>query len=341
VGVRLHGGRSRFFSPRKSLRLYFHRSYGAPALPAAVQPWPDAVPLHDVVLHNDVREDAAGMRWQFASPLAYDLARQAGGLAPRTAPAWVYVNGELQGLYFLTERLDLDYVESHYGHRDFLLLRTKRDQGADRFQSGNPDLFKFLRLRIAKAPRLTVDGVADEIAVDPLLRWAVTVLFCATTDAFQGPLLRDLTDPSGRWFWIGWDMDHSFMSQKAVTENPWEQDAFEWLVRGRHPDLRAILLRRLAQEDETFPTRFRALSEQVLEERLTDEFLAERLAYYEGVADAYALEDRAFLPPLREFIVRRREVFRRQLDTYFPATAVTTPAAARDGAAAGAQPAAH
>ncbi len=328
AGIRLHGGMSRYFSPHKSLRLYVHRLYGAPVLPAEVLPWEGALPLRRLILHNDTREDAAKLPWHFTGPLAYDLTREIGARAPRTAPAWVYVNGELQGLYFLTERLDLDWVENQFGHQEFVLLRTKRDRGTNRYRAGNPDLYKRLHQRMVRSPRLSLAMVGEEVDVDNLLRWAVAVLFCGTTDAFQGPLLRDETDPDGRWFWINYDMDHSFMSQKFVTDRPWELSVFHLLFRGRHPDLRAILLRRLAREDPDFPRVFRALALEALDEHLTQSFLDERLAWYQGVAATYELEDRAFLDQLGEFLRRRREIFRQQLDAAFPpdgSTSISSP----------------
>ena len=82
VGVRMHGGISRIVSVRKSLRLYFDRSYGARGLPAELLPWGTSGSYPRLILHNDVRPDFERRSWHSASPMAYDIARRIGALAP-------------------------------------------------------------------------------------------------------------------------------------------------------------------------------------------------------------------------------------------------------------------
>lgn len=312
AGFRLHGGLSRIYSRKKSYRLYFHPSYGDESLPSGVLPWEAASPVSRLVLHNDTRTDFIGRDWSFAGPLAYDIARQVGCIAPRTAPAQFVLNGELQEAIFLTERLDERYVEALLGHPHFTFIRTKRDSKGGRFRRGNPDHYKLLR-QWANEGVATLEEAEKRVDLDNLFRWFISVTFCATTDAFQGPLVRDETDPRNRWFWINWDMDHSFMSTKQELTDPWEESTFDHIL-GNHPDVRARVLRRLIDSDPQARRRLRELYEEVLDTRLTQEFLDERLAHYKAIAADYEICSTDFLPLLERFLERRRDVVRAQLE---------------------------
>ena len=46
------------------------------------------------------------MHWYFVNPLAYDIARRMGAIAPETKPVRFFVNGEYYGPFVLTERFD-------------------------------------------------------------------------------------------------------------------------------------------------------------------------------------------------------------------------------------------
>ena len=55
VGVRLHGGMSRLYSPVKSLRLYFREELGEPQFPPGLLFDEGSEPLRRVIVHNDVQ----------------------------------------------------------------------------------------------------------------------------------------------------------------------------------------------------------------------------------------------------------------------------------------------
>ncbi|MCA9600539.1 MAG: CotH kinase family protein [Polyangiales bacterium] len=96
----LHGGSARSW-PKKSYRFRFDddgADYDFFGDGAQVQ--------HRIVLQ------AAWVDMTFVrAKLAFDLARQMDGLAPRVGYARLYINGELNGLYQVIERIDDDYFE--------------------------------------------------------------------------------------------------------------------------------------------------------------------------------------------------------------------------------------
>ena len=142
------------------------------------------------------------------------------------------------------------------------------------------------------------------------------MLFCATTDAFQGVMLRDETASPPRWFWVNWDMDHSFMDLYQQAAEPWDHDTFATLLSKR--ELRSGLVTRLLEEDPRYAVRFKQALGDALNHQLTQRFLLERFDHYGRVAQALQVPDQDYLPVLAEFLRRRADVIRRQATEYLP-----------------------
>ena len=296
VGVRVHGGGSRETSERQGFRLYFRKRYGATQVPEGVLFGPEAQPIRRLVVHNDVRIDRDGSSWHLANPVGYDIARAMGALAPATQPVRFVLNGEAQGLFVLTERVDEDFFAAHFGHQQVRADQTE---------------FASLHRWVESMRPLRMDDVAERVDLDNLTRWFLAVAFCATRDAYQGPSqFRDLTRDRGSWRWVSWDMDLSF--------RVWDTDSYSFLLepvggprRGRNPaEPRAILLTRLLVDDPAFRTYFASLFDRVTNHHVTPAFLAERLAFYRNVATTLAPDDLVFLDALEEFLDRRPAFFR-------------------------------
>ncbi len=312
IGLRLHGGRSRTSSNNKSYRVYFRDDdYHSPPFSPDILGWlGPQTDLNKLILHNDLRTDINGQQWQFTSPLAYELAAELGCLVPRTAPLLVVVNGHPQGLYFATERVDLDYLEARFGHRNFSLLRTKRDADADRFRAGDRLHYRLLRRRVRGTWNRS--QMEEWVDLESLKNWFLAVLFNGTTDPFQGALVRDESDPQGRWFWVNWDMDHSFMQAKDEGVPGFEADLFQHVVGRRHPDERGRILRRLTRWDPAFSESFRSDLEAMLNQDLRPEVVADHLTDYREIAGVYGLADQDFLEEMEVFLRERPRVLRQQ-----------------------------
>lgn len=310
AGLRLHGGSSRA-RPRKSFRLYFRDLYGEPGLRLAgpSEPgWPR------VVVHGDERRDRDGRIWHFINPLAYDVARRLGGTAPRTRPVRLVLNGRNRGAYVLTERVDEGLLERRFGDEargagDWVILRGKGER------RGREARFWEAVLARANDPApLTPESVAEWVDLDDLSRWFTTAVFCSTGDAFQSAMVRDLTDPEGRWRWVHWDFDMSFRAMRGPLEHGWQRDPLRFVLRGPagRNDPTRLLLWRLLTESPEYRRALAVRLTEALNHRLTGEFLAERLEYYETQAIDLGL-DRAFLGELAAFFAERPAAMRAQM----------------------------
>jgi hypothetical protein len=291
AGVRVHGGSSREQRRPQGFRLYFRRESGARELPGAVA-FGDAHahPLRRLVLHNDYRDRSDRLRWQFMNPLAYDIARAIGALAPPARPVRFVLNGEFQGVYVVTEHLHpRDYFEAHPGYR----MRATHDE------------INALWPQVRAIRPLRARTLAPLVDVDNLTRWFIAVVFCATGDAYQEPgVFRDPTRAAGQWFWVNWDMDASFRDPA--------QDSFPALLSRtgqrrarRHNDPRPYILTTLLDEDADYRASFMRTWTDVMNHVLTPAFLDERYRHYERLAVELGVEDRRFLVSLRRFLTER------------------------------------
>jgi hypothetical protein len=291
VGVRVHGGMSRLSIPEPGFRLYFRRKYGATEIPrGTVFDPPHDHALRRLVLHTDVRVDH-GLRWHLINPLAYDIAKEIGGITAATKPARMFLNGQFRGVYVLTEQLhERDYFRTHWGHAVHM-RPAELDELWRQISTLNP-------------PRLA--NVSTMIDVDNMTRWFIATLFCATFDPYQGPgQFRDPARADAPWFWAHWDMDASFRD--------WRHDTFAGLTerirerrRGRRPsEPRAYLLTRLLAEDPEYREFFQRLWTDAMNHRITQRFLDERFDHYRTIATRYGIKDLRYLDRVRLFIERR------------------------------------
>jgi formylglycine-generating enzyme required for sulfatase activity len=296
VGVRVHGGSSRQRSPRNGFRLYFRRQYGPRELPRGVLFSAAAHPVRRLVIHDDVRRDSDKTAWHFVNPLAYDVARAVGAIAPETRPVRFFLNGEYWGPFVLTERFDERFFAAHFGYDDILLSQVEMNKLWDWVRRTRP---------------LTMKNVSQHVDIDNLTRWFLAVAICATRDAYQGPgQFLDRTKQSGGWFWVNWDMDQSFRN--------WDLDSYQYLLervaeerRGRNPaEPRSVILSQLIANDPEYREYLKRAVQKLLNHQITDAFLQERYTYYLDTATQLRVENLTYLRRLRRFIENRRAFFR-------------------------------
>jgi len=295
VGVRIHGGGSRITAPRPGFRLYFRRKYGPRELPPGVLFSAAAQPVRRIVVHDDVRRDGK-VDWHFANPLAYDIARAIGAIAPETKPVRFFLNGEYYGPFVVTERFDERFFAAHWGYDDILLSQEEMNKLWEWVRTTRP---------------LTVANVSQHINIDNVTRWFLAVAFTATRDAYQGPgQFLDRTKTSGAWFWVNWDMDQSFRD--------WNLDSYQYLLervaegrRGRNPaEPRSVILSELIAGDPQYRDYLKRVVQKALNHQLTQAFLMERYEHYLATATQLQVPSLDYLPRLRQFLERRRDFFR-------------------------------
>lgn len=164
--------------------------------------------------------------------IAYNLLREMGVPAPRTAYANVYINGELHGLYTLVEQVDSEFLEqqfvnskgdlykpdstgitngvgndlkwinSDFASYNAIELKTNEDS------SDNQALIQFLD----ELNNGTANNYESVLNVDGLLRYLAVSTALGNMDSYQGTLAHNyyIYDDSNQFSIIPWDMNESF-----------------------------------------------------------------------------------------------------------------------------------
>lgn len=320
AGIRIHGG-SKYKRETESLRFYFRKIYGYDQFKPGIIFDDDSVPIKQVI---------ARIENKYANLLALDISSRIGSPVAKAHPVAVYLNGEKYGKsYALIEHLDKNWLRSHFGHDNFVLLRT----------TGHPERRKkslpYQRLKSwvdDEQIDMTMAEAEKYVDVENLSRWYLSQLFTAGNDMYQGPLLLDKTRSDAKWFWVNWDMDQSFHNPfEREKKNLWEQELnFHNVMvnperdrknpktaRYQRKDPRPILFRRLRNEDPAFQKYFEGLFMDTMNHRINPRFMAAWIDEREAELLRLTPENRVFFRKLKEFIRHRPAYLRKLMQQYF------------------------
>ncbi len=310
AGARIHGGTSRLHL-LKSFRLYLRSVYGKEQfLKGAVFNGNG-----DPVSHFVVRK--ADESYGFVNTMAYDIARKAGCYAPFTEPVRLYLNGKPHGHgnFEMIEHLKKDYLETHFGHSNFVFYKVKgRKDRPPQFQR----LYEWARL---SDENITLEKVSSVIDIDNFINIWIANIFCANSDPYQGIALLDKTKSNPKWFWLIWDMDHSFKNiYEPEKKNLWEQDRpvnFVYSDEKKETDPRYFLFRKLIFSDENFRNLFRKRLTEKLNYVLTADYLISVVDYNSRVARSFGMDINKADTELREFMLKRPEYVMDMMNRFF------------------------
>ncbi len=320
AGIRIHGG-SKNKRPMESLRFYFRKAYGYDQFKPGIIFNSQSVPIKQIIARIENR---------YANLLALDLARKIGCLTPEVQPVLVYLNGEKYGRrYALIEHLNKDWLRSRYGHDDFILLRTTGHPERRKISTAYQQLKRWV---YDPDIRMTMQEVGNRVDIENLSLWFVSQFFTAGNDMYQGPLLRDRTEPDASWFWVNWDMDQSFINPHEVdAKKLWEQALNLHNVirnpkrdrknprtaRFQNKDPRAILFRRLSNEDPAYKAYFERLFMDTLNHKINPAYLDTWLDRQRAAILPLNTDDQAFFKTLADFLQHRPAYLRKMMRTYY------------------------
>ncbi|MCI5217982.1 MAG: hypothetical protein D3914_02005 [Candidatus Electrothrix sp. LOE2] len=316
VGVRMHGGkRMQLYS---SYRLYFRKEYG---LSSFSEFTPEiafssrAEPVKRLVVHHTAWPEGG---WYFNNTLAYDISRRIGCQVPETKLALLYVNGVEQGIYFFVPHIGERLLRGYFGHDKFNFYKFRSSVSREALAL-NVGLWGIAN----KKEKLTMKRIGREIDLDNLARHLFSVLFCGTTDWYQGVAVRDAGKTESKIFWINWDMDQSFIqdvSSQDVLMTEWQQRSWSLIyteIPEKSLDIRPKIFSRLLREDPAYRQYVLTLYRDLLNHRLNARFATERIAYYTAMLEDYGKQNTRYMQMLGEFMKRRAEVVRKETEALF------------------------
>ncbi len=326
AGLRLHGGKSRLPDNVHSYRLHFREEYGAVEFKRGVLFTPSNEPIRRLVVHADWPE-----AYPFAGLLAFDMAERLGGTVPRTQPVVLVLNGKVQErMFWLSEHVGRTAWANRIGHNEFQMHIVKGEQEpiSHRNYGG------FHRWVLKTPEPLDLAEAEARADLDNLSAYVLAVAYGGATDGFQGAALFDPRAERPRWAWITWDLDHSFWDVYGdrSQREPWEKGSWDLIYKTRAysqyvawrnaGDARSVLFTRLMNHSPVFRARFLRYVTDMLNHRLTEAFLRERIARYEQLARDFGRTNFAFADDYREFARRRPALLREGLRQLFAAGAV-------------------
>jgi hypothetical protein len=284
VGIRLHGSMRKGRKP--SFRLYFRKEYGDKYLSDSVFNQGDEKRYKRLVVRND-------SFLPLTMSMSFDISKKIGAVVPAHKPAIFYLNGKLQGFYCLTEHLYKEQWEKDIKNNNIIFYRYKGPSDEESLSA-----YKEMEDWVKKCPApLKMEDVEKKIDLDKYINHIFSIMFCGTTDWRQGIAVLEKNRKDAKWYWINWDMDHSFLEFRRRDINVWEKEAIDLLSAGKYlwknpptvipyerRDVRSILFTRLMAEDPNFKKYFVKCTENIMSSKITKDYLLDRLNYYNEMA---------------------------------------------------------
>ena len=269
--------------------------YGLRELPRGLLFSPEAQPIRRLVIHDDFRREW-GVHWYFVNPLAYDIARKIGAIAPETKPVRFFVNGEYYGPFVLTERFDERFFAAHFGYDDVLLSQDEMNKLWDWVLDTRP---------------LTMKTLSEHVNIDNLTRWFLAVAVLCDERCISGTRTVSGPDERDRRLVLG-ELGHGPEFPELESRQLSVPARTRWRRATRQKPGRTACV-----DPDTADCRgsgisriLQARGSEALNHHVTDAFLQERYEHYLDTATQLRVPSLDYLPRFRQFFDRRRAFFR-------------------------------
>ncbi len=216
AGIRMHGGWSRFFSDKKSMRLFFRDDYGDGLLDYPLFQENSGLPQNQTRFDRIVLHNAGKDLLMFRNQLVARLAWQMGGNATRSQPILLFINGRPWGIYQLRERADKRFVEETYGADSTDLSDTPNNIGQQSEEQLAVDtvhwenFIAFVGKHDLSEPE-NYAYVQSQIDIPNFVDYYLLQMYAANVDWPHHNVHQFRSrSQGGRWEWIVWDTDFGF-----------------------------------------------------------------------------------------------------------------------------------
>ena len=211
AGVRLHGGLTRAFADKKSLRLYFRGEYGERKLAYPLFGAEGQIAFDTLVLHNSGQDLLL-----FKNQLVDRLTENIGGYAARSQPVLLFINGRPWGIYYLRERIDERLLAENYGLPAADISDTPNNRGMQSEEELAVDTVHWENVMVFVLENDMSDPanyayLQTQIDLENFVDYYLLQMYIANTDWPHHNVhqFRPRTQ-GGRWEWIVWDNDFAF-----------------------------------------------------------------------------------------------------------------------------------
>lgn len=219
AGVKILGWGSRA-NERKSLSVFFRDKYGKSWL---------KYPLFNDLQFSEYKAivlRAAGNDWQstiIRDVFASDLIRDKNTDLQRYKPAIVYINGEYWGIHNIREKLNEDYLNSHYG-----IDKSRVDIISRYWRTPNPVVIEGSDTAYLEMENYVVNNNMNEdeaydyikaiVDIDNFVDYLVPEIFYANYD-WPGNNIKcwKPRTANSKWRWLFYDIDYAMASHPSLN----------------------------------------------------------------------------------------------------------------------------
>lgn len=328
-GVRLQGGDPGREKGLINFRLFFREEYGKSMI--------EGSRLFNGSAGNIKRlavKQSEWPKWPLNSPIAYDVSRQLGVLAPPTELVLLYLNGEELGLYYIVPHLGEKQIKNMLPDNDYKYCRIRGNQHYTDKKFIVRDFFK----KLSSDEAMSEEFARQFFDIENLTRQVFSYMVNATGDYCQGITLKGKS-PGSKMFWYSWDMDHSYVDVPVdikklniAKRERWQQPPGIKLGlfkrkpgQKKHHCARLRLFRRLTNEDPIFREKTKHFFASMMNHQITDEFVTTLLDQHQQKLQAIAYPGGdEYIGVLRDFFKHREGFLFEEMQRYFPAEPPST-----------------
>ncbi|MEJ2637301.1 MAG: CotH kinase family protein [Calditrichia bacterium] len=207
AGVKIYGSWSRLY-PQKSVAIFARDRYGDSEIDYQIFPNIPIDQFQAFVLRN------SGQDWGhtfFRDGMLHTLVNQMGIDVQGYRPAMVFINGQLWGIHNMREKLNEQYLASHYGVDPNNIDLVERDTiivAGDNVKYH--ELINFVETNDLSLTE-NVNKVKEWMDVGNFKNYTIAVLFMANSDwPWNNVKCWRERSPEGRFRWMLYDLDYCF-----------------------------------------------------------------------------------------------------------------------------------
>lgn len=230
VGMRVKGGWSRDYE-QKSLNLYARPEYESGKSCFGYDFFQTGILESSITLSSGGNDRATKCK----EALVYDLSEELAFISANSEPCIVFLNGEYWGLYWLSEHMNQDYIEKHYGISEANMIVIENHRLAEGKEE-NFGLYEEFRDFIAQTD-FKEDAAYEELEkrvdIQSMIDYYSMNIYIYNIDWPHNnySMWRSVDKGSRwcedtRWRWISYDVNHEYcMNPKYIDQNYLEEVA--------------------------------------------------------------------------------------------------------------------
>lgn len=204
-GFKLFGGSTRGMK-KKSFSLKFRKEYGLSKLHYQVFENRDNSSYNSLVLRSGSQDSEAAM---MRDPLMTSLMDNKNVDVQAYKPVVLYINGSYWGIYYLREKVDDDFIASHYNvdpsKTNIVRIDGLVSKGS---KQGYDELIKYVNSHDMRIKE-NYDYVKEKINIDSLISFWVAESYVTNNDIINCRLFSHPDIDNGRWHLIFYDLDYA------------------------------------------------------------------------------------------------------------------------------------